>query len=391
MLTFKRTTIGLVAMTLGYSVLGFRKEIIPSAHLSYPFSAAVRAGNFVYLSGMLPTDQQGNPVAGTIQEQTKLALTNVAGVLLAADSQLGRVASVSVYLKNASDFEAMNEVYRTFWPKDPPARTTVVTDLPSGALVQIAMVAVRNGVERRVVHPEGWKKSPNYSYGILSGDTLFLAGLVSRNMKDSSIVEGNIGIQTKTVLGNAGEILQAAGMSHSDVVSSRVFLTDAARFQDMNAAYRPFFAKHPPARATVKAALMNPQFAVEITLLAVKSNDREAINPPGPDGPPYSSAIRVGNRLYVAGMVGGSETSKGDMRAQTRESLDRIGKTVRAAGFDWAKVVDAIVYVTDLKRSVEMNEAYRETFPADFPARTVVGIEIVIPNPMVEIMLTAVK
>ena len=180
----------------------------------------------------------------------------------------------------------------------------MVTDLVlPEALVEIALVAIKDGAERRVVHPAGWNKSPNYSYGIQSGDTLFLAGLVARNMKDNSIVAGDIGLQTQTVLSNAGEILKAAGMTHADVASSRVFITDAAKFQDMNAAYRPFFPKDPPARATVKAALMNPGFQVEITLLAVKSSDREAINPPGADGKParpspnYSSGIRVGNRL----------------------------------------------------------------------------------------------
>ena len=192
----------------------------------------------------------------------------------------------------------MNEVYRGFWPKDPPTRTTVVTDLViPDALVEIAMVAVKDGAERRVVHPDSWKKSPNYSYGIQSGDTLFLAGLVARNMKDNSVVAGDIGLQTQTVLSNAGEILKAAGMTHADVASSRVFITDATKFQDMNAAYRPFFPKDPPARATVKAALMNPSFQVEITLLAVKSSDREAINPPGADGKPgpAQSQLQLGN------------------------------------------------------------------------------------------------
>jgi enamine deaminase RidA (YjgF/YER057c/UK114 family) len=375
------------------------KEVVKmGAGLGLPFSPAVKAGNFVYVSGALATDEKGRLVPGTIQEQTKRVLNHLGAVLKASGSRLENVASVSVYLRNAADFEAMNEVYRGFWAKDPPTRTTVVTDLVRPeALVEIAMVAIKDGAERRVVHPAGWNKSPNYSYGIQSGDTLFLAGLVARNMKDNSSVAGDIGLQTQTVLSNAGEILKAAGMTHADVASSRVFITDAAKFQDMNTAYRPFFPKDPPARATVKAALMNPSFQVEITLLAVKSSDREAINPPGADGKParpspnYSSGIRVGNRLYVAGMVGSTESNKGDMQAQTRESLNNIGRTIKAAGFDWSQVVEGIVYVTEVGLFSAMNEAYRETFTKDFPARTTVGIEIVIPDPLVEIMLTAVK
>ena len=375
------------------------KEVVKmGAGLGLPFSPAVKAGNFVYVSGALATNEKGQVVPGTIQEQTKQVLNHLATVLKASGSRLENAASVNVYLRNAADFEAMNETYRGFWPKDPPTRTTVVTDLVlPEALVEIAMVAIKDGAERRVVHPASWNKSPNYSYGIQSGDTLFLAGLVARNMKDNSVVAGDIALQTQTVLGNAGEILKAAGMTHADVASSRVFITDAAKFQDMNAAYRPFFPKDPPARATVRAALMNPSYQVEITLLAVKSSDREAINPPGADGKPaqsspnYSSGIRVGNRLYVAGMVGSTPVNKGDMKMQTGESLKNIGRTIKAAGFDWSQVVESIVYVTDVRQFPAMNAAYRETFTKDFPARTTVGIEIVIPDPLVEIMLTAVK
>ena len=87
------------------------------------------------------------------------------------------------------------------------------------------MVAVPTGGERRVVHPSDWIASPNpYSYGIKSGNTLFLSGLVSRNGKDNTRVKGDITTQTKTVLDNGAAILKAAGMSFADVVSARVFL-----------------------------------------------------------------------------------------------------------------------------------------------------------------------
>src|SRR5262245_9798608 len=386
-------------MCLLFAVKFSAKEIVKMGNGSgLPFSPAVKAGNFIYVSGALATDEKGRLIPGTIQEQTKQVLSRLASVLKASGSRLENAASVNVYLRNAADFEAMNEVYRGFWQKDPPTRTTVVTDLVvPDALIEIAMVAIKDGADRRVVHPAGWIKSPNYSYGIQSGDTLFLAGLVARNMKENTTVAGEIGIQTQTILDNAGEILKAAGMTHADVASSRVFIRDVSKFQDMNAAYRPFFSKDPPARATVRAALMNPSYLVEVTLLAVKSSERKAFNPLVADGKPaqpspnYSSGIRVGNRLYVAGMVGSTKDNKGDMKAQTRESLNNIGRTVKAAGFDWSHAVEGIVYVTDVNKFPAMNEGYRETFTKDFPARTTVGIGIVIPDPLVEIMLTFVK
>lgn len=367
--------------------------------LGFPFSPAVRAGGFVYLSGTLAIDERGRLISGDIKTQTKRVLDNLIGILRAAGSSPENVAKVNVYLKNASDFPAMNEVYRSYFPQDQPARTTVATSLlfPE-ALVEVSMVAIPNGGERKVIHPAGWLKSPApYSYGIRSGDTLFLAGLTSRNNRDNVVVKGDISAQTKTTLENAGEILKAAGMTHADVVGSRVFITDTALFQDMNAAYRSFFPQNPPARATVKTGLVGPDYLVEISMIAIKGGDRQAITTPNADGSPgrpspnLSSAVRSGGRLYVSGMLGNSEANRGDTTAQTRETLARIARTLKAAGFRWSDVVEGLVYLSDVKSFSAMNEAYREVFSADFPARTTVGAELVAPDGLVEIMFTAVK
>ena len=376
------------------------KEIVQvGPAMNYPFSQAVKAGGFIYVCGTMATDESGRLVPGDIQAQTARTLNNISAILEAAGSSLKNAASVTVYLKNAADFGAMNETYRTYWPKDPPARTTIAANLvnPVG-LVEISMVAVPNGAERRVIRPQGWVAgSLPYSYGILSGNTLFLAGLVSRNGKDNSVVAGDIQLQTRTALDNAGAILKAAGMTHADAVSSRVFITDTAIFPDMNAAYRSYFPKDPPARATVRAGLMGPEFQVEITLVAVKGGNKQAVTMPNADGSPgqanpnFSSAIRTGNRLYVAGMMGNTDANKGDIRGQTRETLARIGRTLKAAGFDWPNVVDAIVYLTDVKNFGGMNEAYRETFTKEFPARATVETGLVAPDGLIEIMFTAVK
>ncbi len=376
------------------------KEIVQvGPAMNYPFSQAVKAGGFIYVCGTMATDESGRLVPGDIKAQTARTLNNISAILKAAGSSMQNAASVTVYLKNAADFAAMNEVYRTYWHADPPARTTVAANLvnPDG-LIEISMVAVPNGSERRVIRPQGWiAGSLPYSYGILSGDTLFMAGLVSRNGKDNSVVAGDIQVQTRTALDNAGEILKAAGMTHGDAVSSRVFITDTAIFPDMNAAYRPYFPKDPPARATVRAGLMGPEFQVEITLVAVKGGNKQAITTPNADGSPgqanpnFSSAIRTGNRLYVAGIMGNTDANKGDIRGQTRETLARIGRTLKSAGYDWSNVVDAIVYLTDVKNFGGMNEAYRETFTKEFPARATVETGLVAPDGLIEIMFTAVK
>lgn len=372
-----------------------------------PFSPAVAAGDFVYLSGMLPTDADGKVVAGDIRAQTAKVLSNLGALLEKNGSRLEQVASVTIYLKDPADFGAMNEVYARSFPKDPPTRTTVVANLVvPEALLEISMVALKNGVERRVVHPAGWLRSPNpYSYAIQSKNTLFLSGLVSRNGKANTAVTGDMKAQTKLVLQNGREILEAAGMSLADVVSSRVYITDTAFFQDMNAVYREAFPNVPPARATVRCGLTGKDYLVEITMIAVKDSSRQAVIPEGQApatpaasaargtalGPVLSAAIGVGDRLFLSGMLAGTAANRGDAAAQTRETLDRIGNTLKSAGYSWGDVVDAVVYLPDLSAFPAMNAAYRERFAGRLPARATVQAGLVAPGAAVEIMMTAVK
>jgi 2-iminobutanoate/2-iminopropanoate deaminase len=380
--------IGLASLT----VSGQSRQVFPGPMANVPFSAAVRADGLIYLAGTLSQEP------GDIKAQTKRVLDNLSQTLQKAGSSIANVASVHVYIKNASDFAAMNEVYRTYWPKDPPVRTTIVSELvrPT-ALVEMSMVAVPNGGERVVVHPADWIKSPNpYSYGIRSGDTLFLAGLISRNGKDNSVIEGDMATQTKTALDNAGQILKEAGMSFDNVVSSRVFITDQTKFQEMNKVYQTYFRKAPPARATVIAPLTGPQYQVEITLTASRQ-PKQAFTTPNADGTPgrssaiLSSAIKAGNKLYVSGILGSTPQNKGNMEAQTTELLARVGRTLKAAGYDWSNVVDGIVYITDVANFDAMNKAYRTSFSKDFPARATVRTGLVNADGLVEIMFVAAK
>jgi aminoacrylate peracid reductase len=356
-----------------------------------PYSRAVRAGGFIYLSGTLSQDENGDVVGrGDVGAQTRHALERMGRVLSAAGSSLEQVVSVTVYLTDASHFQAMNAAYRPFWPKDPPSRTTVVTELVlPDALIEITMIAVPAGAERIVVHPVEWQRSPNpYSYAIRSGDTVFLSGLVPRRGRDNSVVTGGIGAQTRAVMDNGAELLAAAGLTFANVVSTRIYLTNAVDFKGMNEEYREYFADAPPARATVKAGLMSRDFLVEMTFTA-SSAPRQAIGE-GPPGIPISPAIRAGRRIYLSGALGNTPETAGDVGAQTRETLARLGRTLQAAGVTPADVVESMVYLKDAGSFAAMNEPYRSFFGGSFPARTTVGTPLVVDDGLVEIMFTAV-
>jgi reactive intermediate/imine deaminase len=356
-----------------------------------PYSQAVKAGGLIYISGTLAQDASGAIAnKGDVKGQTTRIIERMRELLTKSGSSLEQVVAVTVYLKSASDFAGMNEVYGPFWPKDPPTRTTVVTELVlPDALVEIAMVAAPQGADRTVIHPANWIKSPNpYSYAIRTGDTVFLSGLVSRNGRDNSVATGDINAQTAVVLDNASELLKAAGLTLDNVVSSRIYLPDGAAFQQMNAIYRKYFSSAPPARATVIAGLAGSQYVVEITLVATTAaksvvSDGRAANPN------LSAAIRAGSQVYVSGMLGNTPETKGDVGAQTRETLSRIKTALTAAGCTPADVYDSVVYLTDVKNFAAMNDAYRPFFERDFPARATVQTGLVAAEGLVEIMVTA--
>lgn len=110
-----------------------------------PYSHAIDADPFVYLSGQTPLDPAtGQLVQGTIGEQTRQSLANLAAVLAAAGLDESHAVKCNVYLTDMADFAAMNEAYSAFFTAPYPARTTVaVAALPLGARVEIEMIAHR--------------------------------------------------------------------------------------------------------------------------------------------------------------------------------------------------------------------------------------------------------
>jgi 2-iminobutanoate/2-iminopropanoate deaminase len=358
---------------------------------SSTFAPASSLGRFIVLSAALGTDAAGRLAAGDVKAQTTQALTNLRAAAARAGASLDRAAKVNVFLTRASDFGAMNEVYSQIFAADPPARTTVVSALRRpDALVEIAMVLVKPDEPREVIHPAAWKRSPNpYSYAIRSGDTLFLAGLVSRRGADNSVVLGDMAAQMRTIFDNAAELLHAAGMDFSDVVSSRVYITSAAGFGAMNDAYGTVFASEPPARATVCVELMNPELVVEITFVAVKDAGRRVIGPAG--ALPLSPGVLAGERLYLSGMLGNTAQTAGDPVAQTAEMMTRIGRTLDAGGHGWEDVREAFLYVTDIATRAAVVAEMAKVFPRGLPAGLVIGAGLVASDGLVELMLTAAK
>jgi reactive intermediate/imine deaminase len=116
----------------------------PGSMTGLPFSPAIRAGNTIYLSGQIGIPPGGQAlVPGGIGPETRQTLENLRRVLEAAGSSMTRVVKCTVFLADMADYAAMNQVYASFFPADPPARSTLAASgLAFNARVEIECIAL---------------------------------------------------------------------------------------------------------------------------------------------------------------------------------------------------------------------------------------------------------
>jgi 2-iminobutanoate/2-iminopropanoate deaminase len=109
-----------------------------------PYSQAIRANGFIFTAGQIALDPATGQLAeGDVAQQTTRVLENLKGIVEAAGSSLNRAVKATVYLKDMSDFAAMNEVYTRYFPSDPPARSTVeASRLPRDVRLEIDLIVL---------------------------------------------------------------------------------------------------------------------------------------------------------------------------------------------------------------------------------------------------------
>jgi 2-iminobutanoate/2-iminopropanoate deaminase len=108
-----------------------------------PYSQAVEAGGFVFISGQIPLDPKtGNVMQVDIKAQARQVMENAKAIVLAAGCGMSQVVKTTIYLKSMADFNAVNEVYGGYFSSNPPARATVeVSRLPKDVSVEMDFVA----------------------------------------------------------------------------------------------------------------------------------------------------------------------------------------------------------------------------------------------------------
>lgn len=335
------------------------------------FAPVALAGGLAYASGVAPAPE----VCGEgLESQVDDVLRKLDDRLVLAGSSLARAVSLHVQVRRASDFAAMNAAYARWFTADPPVRTTVVAppERP-GALIEVSAVGALAATPRQVLRPAGWQPSPNpYSYAIQCGDFVFLSGLVPRDARTNTVVDGDLPTQAAVIFDNATEALRSAGLTLADVVSARVFLTDAAAAPVLDDVYRQRFAVPRPARTSVVAALMNPQYRVELTFVAATRGAKRVLTSDAHDNVLASPVFTAGGCAFLSARDGADGPL--GVEGQTRRAATHLAQTLRGAGLDWSHVVDVLLCVTDPLDAPAARRTLREAIGRPLPAgSTLVG------------------
>jgi 2-iminobutanoate/2-iminopropanoate deaminase len=226
-------------------------------------------------------------------------------------------------------------------------------------------------IERKAIYPGEFAPGKPYSPGVLVGDTLYIAGQVSKDPK-SGEQPAAIEEQTQLALANMGHVLRAAGMDPGNVVSCHVYLADMENYQAMNAVYGKYFEPGGsyPARTTLEVPGVPGGSGLEISCIAYADKSRISVVTP-PEGAvpaamgPYSKAVWAGDTLYVSGS-GGRDPKTNEVpdsiEEQTKNTLDTIGAILDAASLKHENAVFVNAYYLGPENYAKLNSVYKDYF-----------------------------
>jgi reactive intermediate/imine deaminase len=249
---------------------------------------------------------------------------------------------------------------------------------------------------RRAVSPAGAKPPVGpFSPGIMAGDYLYVSGQGARDA--SGNLPATVELQTRQCLNNVKGIVEAAGLTMSNVVMANIYLAHIEDFAAMNKVYGEFFKDAPPpARATIAVSRMPTGTPIEISAVAVREMAvRKPVMPPGASPiAPYSPGMLTADRLYVSGALGRDASGKvpTDPAEQVELAMAGVSKVLKTAGLDFSHLVFTNVYITPSISYEAMNAVYRKYFEnGNAPARATISVPALAAGVNVEVAGVAVR
>jgi 2-iminobutanoate/2-iminopropanoate deaminase len=343
-----------------------------------PYSPGILTGSFLYVSGQGAKNPQGQIPAGT-ESQLRQCFENVKAVVGAAELTMEHVVYAQVYLTDPTDDGALDRVWKEYFPKAPPARSTILVARLPDTPVEMTVVAVRDLSHKKTVAPPGYPANSPFSPGVIAEDRMYLSGFFGRDSNTGRIPE-DPAAQVELAFDNMQATLKAAGLDFKHMVFVNPYLTGKMPAGVMNKVYAGRFEfGNTPARATIQVAGLPNGANIEFTGVAVMDLvKRRAVRPKNMEPSPTASpCVLAGDTFFcsaksgfIPGVNGGifADTVETQLRQTMRNLLDGLEE----AGMKFANVVASNVYLDNLDEFTQMNRVYAEYFPSAPPSRTTV-------------------
>lgn len=339
-----------------------------------PFSRAIAAGDFLYVSGQGAAKADGS-FPTTAAAQMEQCLANVREIVEAAGLTMQHVVYAQVYLKDMSAYAEADRVWAKYFAKDPPARAVLgVAGLPADTPVEIAVTAFRDLSRRKVIGA-----GKGVSDGVVAGDRFYFSGAPGRDRRSGAIPD-DPAQQVQIALDQVRSVLRSAGMDFEHVVFVNPYLTAAMPMDVMNRIYAKHFEfGNTPARATIRVASLPGGTHIVFTGVAVADLSRRAAVRPKNMAPSdtASPCVFAGDTFFCSAKAGFLPGPNGGIYASTvetqvRQTMRNLLDGLEEAGLTFANVVATNVYLDDIADFARMNRVYAEYFPGMKPARTTV-------------------
>ena len=298
-------------------------------------------------------------------------------VLRAAGMDFENVVWMNVYLTDANDQAALDDVYWKMIGSRPPARTVLtVAALPNGEKVEINCIAVADAGERKAIWPAGWPRGPYIDPpAIETGEMLYLS---AQGGQDPLTGKANpdFSAETKQALENVGTILNTAQMTMKNVLWVNPYMSVSGQYDVMGKVYASYFEfGNTPGRGTIQVVgLPKGERIVFSCIAGADLSKRKAVRPRNmPPSKTASPGILYGDTLYLSAKDGfipdqGIVTPLFDL--QLRQSMRNLLDGLQEVDMDFSNVVFSTVYLRQMKDSSQMSELYNKFFKPPYPART---------------------
>ncbi|MCY9835871.1 RidA family protein [Aeromonas media] len=376
-----------------------------------PCTQSVAFSHYNNISAQLPVDPRtGKLVGGDIQAQARQCLTNIQAIVQSIGHVMDDMVKVTLFLKNMGDLEAVNAVYREFFPLHLPTRTVLaVAALPLGAAIQMdALLSNGEGTFPQAPCPlvklsrnsDKAPQDPLSTHTVAFSHYNNIGAQLPVDAATGQLVAGGIQEQAAQCLRNIKNVLESIDVPFDDIVKVTVYLTSLVDLDAVNEVYRTFFpdsaiaraVAYLPARSVIAASALPlgarvqmdavishgdgtpPQLVEDRHNLVISARNTDK----APRSPLHCQSVAFSHYNHIAGQLpidmATGKVLTGCIKEQTAQCLSHIKAIVESIGHVMDDIVKVNIQVANIEDLAEVDAVYTQYFPSYLPARTVFGV-----------------